>query len=53
MVGPKLVNDNEYNWIHTSNSHMFWNIVRSCLEGRRFSGDLWQGEIRGINVEIN
>jgi len=23
------------------------------LEGRRLSSDLWQGEIRGINVEIN
>ena len=51
VVGPKLVNDNEYNWLHKSN--YVFGYVRSCLEGRRLSGDLWQGEIREINVEIN
>ena len=40
VVGPKLINDTEYNWLHIS--RYVFGRVRSWLEGRRLSGDLWQ-----------
>ena len=36
VVGPKLIKDTDYNWLHISR-HVFG-----------LSGDLWQGEMRGI-----
>ena len=48
VVGPKLINDTEYNWLHIS-SYVWW--VRSCLEGRRLSGYLWQGDQRDFYVD--
>ena len=53
MVGPTLVNDTEYNWFHISSYVLDMKELIGTLEGRRLSGDLWQSEIRGINVEIN
>ena len=44
VVASQLVNENEYNQLHTSN-----NVL--ARQGVEWEEEDWQGEIRGINVE--
>ena len=47
VVGPKLINDTEYNWLHISKMFLDRYGV-DWKEGDWIEGDLWQGEIRVI-----
>jgi len=42
VVGPKLINDNEYNWIHTTNSHICFGIGRERRKVR----------VKGVNFKV-